>query len=422
LAVRFACEHQFVRRTYRYRLYPTRGQAEALGAQVRFACDLYNAALEQRRDAYRRCGRSVGYHEQSRELTELRRTAAELCPPEGMNFWCQQEVLRRLDLAFAAFFRRLRRGEKPGYPRFKPRARFDTLAWTMKGNAGGVQVTDHRRVRLQGIGCVKVKWHRPIPTDATLGEVRVTLKGSGRRARYYALIMVELPESAPRPATGAVVGIDLGVRWLVSLSTGEQLHGPRARKVARGAVRRAQRRVARRRRGSRRRAKAAAQLARRRERERNRRSDAAHKLSRALVDRFDLIGHEDLRIANMVRSARGTLNEPGAGVAAKRMLNREIADQGWSMLLSFLAYKAEEAGRRVVRVKPAGTSRTCAACGRVDARSRSGERFRCAGCGHADDADVNAAKVILARALAHEEMARPGRGRQAETAALAAVA
>ncbi|MQA74162.1 MAG: IS200/IS605 family element transposase accessory protein TnpB [Solirubrobacterales bacterium] len=411
-----------MQRTYRYRLYPTRRQAGALAAQLRFACELYNAALEQRRWAYRRCGKSVGYHAQSAELTELRRQAPGLCPPEGMNCWSAQEVLRRLDRAFAAFFRRVKRGEKAGYPRFRSARRFDTLAWTMKGHAGGVAVTEEGRLRLQGVGCLKVKWHRSVPTEATLGEVRVTRRGSGPRARFYVSICAELPDPPSRPATGQAVGIDLGVRRLVSLSTGEQLEGPRAEREASSAVRRAARRVARRKRGSQRRRKAAALLARRREREANRRRDSAHKLSRTLVERFDLIAVESLRVANMMRSARGTVAEPATNVAQKRSLNRAIADQSWAQMLSFLAYKAEEAGRRVVKVDPANTSRTCSACGAVDARSRSAKRFRCIACGRADDADVNAANVILARALAQEGIERPGRGRQAQTAALAAVA
>jgi putative transposase len=411
----------FVQRTYRYRLYPTRRQREALHAQLRFARDLYNAALEQRRDARRRCQVSLDYHVQSAQLTELRRETPELCPPDGMNFWSQQAVLRRLDRAFESFYRRCARGEKPGYPRFKGQGRLDTLTWTMKGNAGGVAIRDGR-LYLQGVGCVKVKWHRPLPTSANPGELRVTRRGSDLTARYYVSIVLELPTHGPRDRVGKRVGIDLGVRQLVSLSTGTKLTGPRAGRGAAGAVRRAQRRLARRRRGSSRRRKAAALLARQREREANRRRDAAHKVSRILVDDFDLIAHEKLPIRNMIRSARGTARKPGQSVAGKRSLNREIADQAWGILLSFLAYKAEEAGRRVVKVDPAYTSRTCAVCGAADGRSRRAERFHCIACGHVDDADVNAAKVILARALAQGGIERPGRGRQAKTAAVAAVA
>ena len=411
-----------MRRTYRFRLYPTEAQRDALEAQLRFACELYNAALEQRRDAYTRCGRSVGYHEQSAELTALRRERRELLPPDGMNFWCQQAVLRRLDHAFNAFFRRIACGEKPGYPRFRSARRFDTLIWTLKGNAGGVAITNQGRLRLQGVGAVKVKWHRSLPTHATLGEVRVTRRGDRVRARFYVSIAVELGEPEPRPATGEAVGVDLGVRVFAALSTGELIEGPRAARANAKRVRRASRKLARCERGSRRRRKAASLLARHRERETNRRRDQAHKASRSLVERFDLIAHEDLQIKNMLRSAAGTLAEPGCGVRQKAGLNREIADQGWGTFLSLLAYKAEEAGRQVVKVHPANTSRTCSRCAHVDARSRTAERFCCVACGHRENADANAAKVILGRALAQTNTTRPGRGRQAPTAPVGAVA
>lgn len=405
-----------MRRVYRYRLHPTGGQARALETHLAAGCQLYNAALEQRHRAYREHGKSVSFGEQSAELRELR--ALGLVPADG-NFWSQQAVLRQLDRAFAAFFRRAKQGERPGYPRFKSDRRFSTLTWTFKGNAGGVSLTDQGRLRLQGVGCVKVKWHRSIPHGADLGEVKVTRSSDGKR--WHACFCVELPDPAACEETGEMVGIDLGVRKLVSLSTGEQIGGPRAGRAGSAKTRRAARKVARRQRGSNRRCKAVLLLARQREREANQRRDHGHKLSRQLVDRFDLIAHENLNVRNMLRSARGTVEQPGINVAQKRGLNREISDQGWSQFLSFLAYKAEEAGRQVIAVPPPNTSRTCAECTHVDARSRNGSRFRCTACSHTADADVNAAQVILARALAQTKL-RPGWGRQAKTAALAAVA
>jgi putative transposase len=409
----------FVFRVYRYRLYPSGSQAEALDAQLVACCALYNAALEQRRRAWREHAISVTYGDQSAELRNLR--AAGLLPAEA-NFWCQQAVLRRLDRTFQAFFARVARGEKPGYPRFKSARRFDTLAWTLKGNAGGVQITPHRRLRLQGVGAIKVKWHRELPADAVLGQVTVTRSSDGHR--WHVCFHAELPDSPVEHARAgrAAVGVDLGVRRLVSLSTGEQFPGPRPARRNRAGVRRAARKVTRRKRGSKRRQKAAALLARHREREASRRRDCAHKLSRELVDRFDLIAVEDLQIGKMIRSARRTVESPGNGVAQKRGLNREITDQGWAQLRTLLAYKAAEAGRQLIKVDPANTSRTCAECGAVDARSRRSEQFRCVDCGHTDDADVNAARVILDRALAQQGISRPGRGRQAPTDALAAVA
>jgi putative transposase len=399
-------------RTYRYRLYPTGAQADALNEQLRSACHLYNAALQQRRDAWREHGVSLNCYSQQAEFPAVR--AAGLLA-EGANAHSQRLALRQLDRAFAAFFRRVKAGEKPGFPRFRSHRRFDTLTW-QKGNGWKL---DGERLRVQGVGSVRVKLHRSIPDGATVGEMKVTRSSDGRR--WHACFTVKLDEPRPRPITGESVGIDLGVRALVTLSTGEQLQGPRPAGAGVPAVRRAARRVARRKKGSNRRRKAVALLARHREREANRRREHAHKLSRRLVDRFDLIAVENLHVRNMVRSARGTIEAPGVNVAQKRGLNRSIADQGWSQLVSMIGYKAADAGAQVVKVNPANTSRTCAECGAVDARSRRAEWFRCVACGHVADADVNAARNVLARALALDE-APAGSAGHAETDALAAVA
>lgn len=369
-------------RIYRYRLYPTRTQITALDAQLTFGCDLYNAALEQRIAAHRR-GRPIRLKDQRAQLREAR----PLAP--GMNYTAQEMVLQRLNLAFEAFFRRVHRGEAPGFPRFKPGSRFNTLSW--RTGKGGAALADNR-LYIQGVGHIKVKWHRGLP-----GEVRQT-RITRRNGRWYVALTVRVEQPTPLPATGREVGVDLGIRKFVTLSNGEVIHGPRAGHVAAPAIRRAQRKVARRQRDSRRRQKAGAALARRREREANRRLDAVHKAARSLVDRFDLIAVEDLPVRNMVRGNRG--------------LNREINDQGWSKFLQCLDAKAESAGRQVVRVNPRNTSRTCHECGEVDPESRKAARFCCTACGHTDDADVNAARNILA--LARREV-RPGRGHRAPT-------
>lgn len=355
-------------RVYRYRIYPTRRQVEALEGQLGYACELYNAALEQRRDAWRNGRRQVALGEQQHELTEARRDGPE------MNYVCQEMVLQRLNLAFGAFFRRMRAGEKPGYPRFRAKARFNTLSW--RPALGGAAVCDGR-LRIQGVGNIKVKWHRDLPNDPK--QVRVTR----RNGRWYVAFTVEV-EAKPLPATGATIGADLGIRQFATLSDGSHIAGPRSGRVAAPEIRRAQRKVARRQRGSHRRRKAVTQLARRREREAERRRDAAHKAAKSLIDRFDLIAVEDLKPSNMVRGNRG--------------LAREITDQGWAQFVRFLEDKAESAGREVVRVDPRHTSQRCHECGTVDREFRRGPRFCCTACGHTDDADVNAARNILARA------------------------
>jgi putative transposase len=357
-------------RTYRYRLYPTRGQIEALEGQLAFNCDLYNAALEQRIWAYRTWGVTVGRKEQQHDLTGLRKGGLE------MNYVCQEMVLQRLQLAFDAFFRRVRQGETPGFPRFKAKHRFNTLSW--RNAKGGARVVDGR-LRIQGVGSIKVKWHRELPSDPK--QTRITR----RNDKWYVAFAVEV-EAHPLAKSKRQIGVDRGVSRLASLSNGRHLKGPRARQANARKVARVQRHVGRCQLGSRRRRKAVHRLARLKEREGNRRLDRAHKIARELVDRYDLIAIEDLRTRNMVRGNRG--------------LNREINDQGWAMLAHCLAYKAESAGRELVLVDPRNTSRTCAECGTVDARSRKGLHFTCVDCGYEADADTNAAQNILARALA----------------------
>lgn len=362
-----------MRRTYRHRLCPTRRQTAALEGQLGEACDLYNAAFEHRRRMWHHHHRAVSYGDQSAELRGLR--AAGLLDAEA-NFWSQQDVLRRLDRAFAAFFRRARAGERPGYPRYKARSRFDTLTWSFAGNAGGCALKDGR-LALQGVGHVKVRWHRTIPAEAQVKTVQVKRQGS----KWYACFSLDGVAAKPLPATGRAAGVDLGIETFAALSTGELIAGPRAERAGAKTVRRAQRRVARRKRGSSRRRRATALLARQREREANRRRDHAHKTARALIERFDVIAVEDLNVRGL----------------AKGMLARDCNDQGWAAFVACLRDKAEEAGRRVVLVDARNTSQTCSACGALVPKAL-GVRVHSCACGYRADRDVNAARNVLARA------------------------
>ena len=151
-----------MRRTYRYRLYPTRAQGVALNTQVDEACRLYNAALDERRSAWRMNGISLGYYDQANQLKEIR-AAGDV----GVtNFSACQDVLRRVNKTFVAFFRRVKAGEKaPGYPRFRSRLRYDSLTYPSWGD--GCALRPSGRLYLQGVGDLKLKWHRPLPADAS---------------------------------------------------------------------------------------------------------------------------------------------------------------------------------------------------------------------------------------------------------------
>lgn len=367
-----------VRRAYRFRIYPTRGQSLALEAQLGFACDLYNAALEQRRYAWR-AGRRVDYVTQCRDLTALR--AAGDGPP-AMSCSAMRNPLRRLDRAYQAFFRRLYAGEKPGYPRFRSRRRYDSLTWD---SAWSIK---ERRLALLGIGHLKVKWHRDLPASAKVRTVTI------RRVvgRWYACFALALPATpiSNRAVTSAV-GVDLGVQTFAALSTGDLIPGPRAYRAASRRLRTVQRRVSRRVKGSRRRQKAGLLLARLHERIGNLRRNHAHRLSRRLVSDFDLIVVEDLQLLGLTRG----------------LLAKDIRDQGWAEFLRLLGYKAEDAGVQVVRVPLGGTSQGCSNCGTSVSKPLSERTHRCPDCGLIVDRDVNAARNILRLGLSRQATTWP---------------
>lgn len=220
---------------------------------------------------------------------------------------------------------------------------------------------------------------------------------------------VQAPEA--QAPTGRVVGIDLGLDNLVATSEGRLVDNERLVARSRERLAQAQRVVAGRRRGSERRRRAAGRVGDIQRRIARQRRDGLHKLSRALVDDYDLIVHEDLKITNMTRRPAPVPDGSGGygpnGARAKAGLNREILGAGWGILLGMIAYKAEEAGRQVIAVDPRHTSQRCHSCGHVDAGNRVGAVFRCLGCGHADHADINAARNILGAGLAlrHERAA-----------------
>ena len=236
-------------------------------------------------------------------------------------------------------------------------------------------------------GWVRFRWSRAVPSAKSY---RITRDRSGRWHVAFAAI----PAPIPGPGNGEVIGIDRGVTVSAALSTGELLHCPGMRPTERARLRRLQRKLARAEKGSARRARVKSAIARLRAREGDRRKDWAEKSSTSLARRFDLIRIEDLHIKGMTRSASGTPRRPGRNVRQKAGLNRGILASGWGLLAHRLDDKAP---RRVEKVNAAYTSQQCSACGHIAAESRESQAaFRCAACGYADNADVNAARNIAA--------------------------
>ena len=392
-------------RKYKFLLRPTAKQQDALNGALRLHCEIYNAALEHRREAWKH-GVRVSFVSQSHEWVEVR----SLRPDAGaLNSTSVQQTLRRLDKAFQAFFRRVKAGQKPGYPRFKSAARWASIDFVMQAPFdGGLR---DGRIRVPGIGSVRCHQHRPIPDGARVKQVtvkQVTVKREGRR--WYAVLSCDDVPAKPLPQTGAVVGVDLGVASFLTTSDGK--HVPNERHLAASAVRlaTAQQALSRCKRGSARRRAVRARVAAIHGKVRRQRLDHAHKTALALVRDCDFIAHEALNVAGMTKAPAARPDGEGGylpnGAAAKAGLNRSILDAGWGVFLDVLRAKAESAGRVVVEVNPRNTSRRCAACGHTAAGNRVTQAaFCCVSCGHTDHADVNAAINILRAGLALRDVA-----------------
>jgi putative transposase len=365
------------------RLYPTIAQTAALDHALHVTRHLYNALLQERRDAWRLRKVCLTAKMQYAELTDLRAESIHL---RSVYRECEDAVLRRLDIAYAAAFSRMKRGEKAGFPRFKGFARFRQITFP-HGDRCIKLDADQRRVRIPGVGSVKLRKGRIIPPFKRVWIVR-------KNDRWYA--QFECDRSVePLPATHAHIGLDRGVTVLLATSDGALIENPAFFKTSRLRLERAQRVVAKRKKNGRNRRKAIIKLARIHETIKNQRRDHAHKESRRIVNAYDVIALEDLNLRTMTRSAKGTIASPGRNVAAKSGLNRALLDAGFGQIARLIAEKAESAARTIIHVDPRYTSQTCSKCDHVASENRHGIGFLCVACGHTEHADVNAAKNIL---------------------------
>jgi putative transposase len=384
-----------------FRLRPTARQHVALAACVEAHRELYNAALQERRDGWSHASRTrIRYGDQSAQLAGMRAVR----PDQAVwSFSSQQATLRRLNKAFDGFFRRVKTARpsvRPGYPRFQGTARFDSVEWPKDGD-GARWLPEQRRVYLQGIGQVKVDLHREVA-----GRVKtIQIKRQGRR--WMLVLSCDDVPANPLSVTGRQIGVDVGVVSFATTSDGEGVDNPRWARVSAERLAAAQRRLQRARRGGRNRAAKRETVAARHRKIANQRKDFHHKQARELAARYDLIVVEDLKIANMLRRAKPVADpsNPGRylpnGARAKTGLNRSISDAGWGQFISILRAKAEEAGRAWIEVDPRHTSDRCEACGHVARENRVTQAaFACQRCAHRAPADEHAARNILRAGLA----------------------
>jgi putative transposase len=353
-------------KAYKCRIYPSRAQRASLMYWLGLCCELYNAALQERRDAYNICQKSITYRDQQDQLPEIKQLRLEL---NAIHSQVLQDVLRRLDKAFAAFFRRVRENEKPGFPRFRSRSRYSSFTYSQSGFS-----IESGKIRLSKIGRVKIKLHRPIE-----GHIKTLTITRTATDKWFACFAVEC-EPEPLPSVSGATGVDCGLKEFAVLSNGEPIHNPRFFRVEEKRLAKAQRKLSAAVKGSPERRKRRKVVARVHERIANKRRNFAHQESRKLVNKYAIIVFENLNIRGMLKN---------------HCLAKSIADAAWSQLIQFTTYKAEWAGRRVVQVDPRNTSQMCSGCGEIVEKSLSVRIHACPGCGLTIDRDHNAAINIL---------------------------
>jgi putative transposase len=374
--------------TYKYRLLPTRRQHSALTDILEAQRQLYNAALGERIDAYRKCGITISEADQSKSLTQIRRDDPRFAAVQRR---IQRETLRRLDRAYKAFFSRVKRGEVAGFPRFKGRDFFNGF-----GFDAFLQIKfDGKRLRFAGIpGGLRVHIDRPI--DGTIKGI--WFKRDGRR--WYVGFQVEVPCGSTNARHS--IGIDVGVAVLAATSRGEMINNPRVAKRIEKELRRRQRAISRCQKGSSGRKKSRAKLRAMLRKATNTRHNHIHKTTAIFAKQFRCVAVEKLTIRNMVKSAKGTVDKPGKNISQKSGLNRSIMDSGFGMFRQLLSYKCARNGVEFIEVDPRYTSQKCSSCGSIDKNSRKSQaEFTCTNCGFSLNADINAAKNIHKAAFGH---------------------
>lgn len=354
-------------KAYKFRIYPTKSQKRKLEDTLELCRQVYNRTLAYRKDAWEKDGKSVSKYETHQLLPDWKRDRSEL---KEVFSQVLQECQQRVDLAFQHFFRRVKNGEKPGYPRFKGKGRYDSFTYPQMGFK-----LKSGKLYLSKIGDVKIKLHRAIE-----GKIKRCTVHRYPTGKWFICLTVELPDPDVPFNDGSVVGVDVGLSSFITMSTGEKIDNPRFFRSEERALAKAQRRLSKCANDTPERRKALKAVHRVHERIANKRSDFAHQLSKTLVDRFGVIAFEDLNIKNMLQNHR---------------LSKSISDAAWRMLVTTTQNKAVEAGSVVVLVDPRNTSQMCSRCGLKVPKSLSDRVHECPQCGLVMDRDENAAINIL---------------------------
>ena len=364
-----------MRKTFKYRLHPTKAQTTAMQLQLDCCRWVYNKTIETRRDAWQNEQVSISRYDTHKMMPLWK--AEESWLKQG-HAQAMQDAQKRVDLAFRAFFRRYKAGQKPGYPRFRSKDRYDSFTypqqkgnWRLSGDA----------LHLSKVGDVKIKLHRQVAGDQK--TITISRDAVGKWYACFSCIV----DDNPLPKTDRVVGIDVGLAHFATLSDGTTIDNPRFFKRDQAALAQAQRRLSMDAKDTPQRRKHKRVVQHIHARVANRRYDFAHQTARRLVNEYQLLAFEKLQIQEMQDGNY-------------RSMNRSIADVAWFQFTRCCSSKAAEAGRTIVFVDPQNTSQMCSGCGVIVSKDLSVRWHDCPECGLSLDRDHNAALNILSRGLA----------------------
>lgn len=378
-------------KAYKYRIYPTKSQETRLENWFSMCRHLYNRSLQERQEAYAE-GKAIRYRDQQNALPALKKDRPWY---RDVHSQVLQDALHRLDNAFKGFFRRVKEGDAPGYPKFKKRGQWNSVTFPQYHDRPAPVI------QIPKIGCMKLVLHREIPKDAKVKTVTITEDAGKWYACFSTEIEVMELRAEPKQGLSRYLGIDLGLIDLYYASDGEHVAAPRWYRSLKDKLARLQRRMARAEKRSSRWYKLLCSIRKLYRKIRDRRMDFLHKEANQLLARADVIFHEDLSIRNMSRRPKPK-EENGQylpnGASRKAGLNSSIQDASWGMFISILRYKAIEQGKQVIGIPPHYTSQTCPKCGVVVRKSLSERTHKCL-CGCTMNRDHAAAHVILARGL-----------------------
>ncbi|MGI5992724.1 MAG: RNA-guided endonuclease InsQ/TnpB family protein [Methanosarcina sp.] len=351
----------------RYRIYPTKSQITKLNSTLELCRWIYNETLALRKNAWESEQKKISYYDSKKMIPIWKKNKPEL---KNVHSHTLQDVTVRVDLAFQAFFRRVKAGEKAGYPRFKGKGWYDSITYLQSGFSLNGNI-----LSLSKIGDVKIKLHRSLEGNIKRLTIRRTSTG-----KWFVSILTDVETYQPLEHSDKSVGIDVGILSFATLSNGTYVPNPRFYIQEEKALARANRKLSKAEKGTPEKKKCLKSLCRVYERIANKREDFTQKLSKVLVDDYGIICFEDLNIKNMSKNHN---------------LAKHILDAAWNKLVTYTSYKAENAGRKVILVDPKNTSKMCSSCGMLVEKDLSERTHNCLFCGLSIDRDLNASINIL---------------------------